>query len=377
MDKIYQTIIIGAGTGGLIAGRYLENSLILDKKQEIGRPVRSGEGISCQALAKQGIEPDSQWISASIDTIQRIVPNGRIFGGKKKNLGYILNKAGFEKFLARQSKAEIKLNTEVADLEKSEKDNLWLVKTKNGEVFKAKYLIGADGAFSIVRQKIFNEKIEFVPAIQYLVELEKEIEISVAKIYLDNEKFPQGYAWIFPKGKKLANIGLGGEGNLDEKMKDFLKEIVEKEYGSYKLLQNKSGIISFGRIGSIFKDNAFLIGDAAGLADPIFKGGISQSMESARIAAQSILNNEAELYEQKIKAMPFADPRLLKAKEIFCSLSNETFNELGEVLEGKGTSYFKTPAGIIKFLSKPHLRKDIFRILKFFSIWWPLRDHLW
>ena len=32
MNKIYQTIIIGAGPAGLIAGKYLENALILDKK---------------------------------------------------------------------------------------------------------------------------------------------------------------------------------------------------------------------------------------------------------------------------------------------------------------------------------------------------------
>jgi len=35
-EKIYETIIIGAGPAGLIAGRYLKDALILDKKKEIG-----------------------------------------------------------------------------------------------------------------------------------------------------------------------------------------------------------------------------------------------------------------------------------------------------------------------------------------------------
>jgi len=33
MKKVYQTIIIGAGPAGLIAGQYLEDALILDKKK--------------------------------------------------------------------------------------------------------------------------------------------------------------------------------------------------------------------------------------------------------------------------------------------------------------------------------------------------------
>ncbi len=54
----YQTIIIGAGPAGLIAGRNLKDFLILDKKSQIGEPVQCGEGISAGALKKQQIEPN-------------------------------------------------------------------------------------------------------------------------------------------------------------------------------------------------------------------------------------------------------------------------------------------------------------------------------
>lgn len=376
-EKIYQVIILGAGSGGLMAGRYLKDALILDKKAKIGRPVRSGEGISCQALERMGIKPRRAWISASINIVQRIAPNGKLFGRLQKNLGYIIDKTAFEKFLALQCRAKIRLRTEVVDLE--QKNNLWVVKTKNNKIFKSKYLIGADGVHSIVRRKIFKEPLDFLPAIQYLVKLEKKINTSVAKIYLDSEKFPKGYAWIFPKSKTTANIGLGGEGNrFHEKFKEFLEEVVKKEYGRTKILENRSGIISYGgACSAIFKDNALLVGDAAGLADPIFLGGINQAMWSGKIAAGCILKDEVDLYEAKIKSLPFADYRLMKAREIFYSIDDQVLNELGEVLEGHGTSYLKTLPGLWRFVSKPHLRKNFLSLFRFFSIWRKNRDYLW
>ena len=68
MEKIFQTIIIGAGPGGLTAGRYLKDALILEQKAEIGRPVQCAEGLVRKFLEREGIKPDASWISAVIDT---------------------------------------------------------------------------------------------------------------------------------------------------------------------------------------------------------------------------------------------------------------------------------------------------------------------
>jgi digeranylgeranylglycerophospholipid reductase len=172
----YQTIIVGAGPAGLLAGRYLGNSLILEKKKEIGKPVQCGEAISRRALAFQDIKPSSDWVCCEIHRLARIMPNGKSMGAwHKKPIGYVIDRDRFEKHLAGNCQAEIKLNTEVVDL--SQKNNLWEVITKNGEVFRAKYVIGADGPFSIVRRKVFPEneqKIDFIPAIEYLVETERD-----------------------------------------------------------------------------------------------------------------------------------------------------------------------------------------------------------
>ena len=52
MKQGYKTIIVGAGPAGLIAGRYLRDALILEKKKELGRPVQCGEGIFAERAYK-------------------------------------------------------------------------------------------------------------------------------------------------------------------------------------------------------------------------------------------------------------------------------------------------------------------------------------
>lgn len=362
-----KTIIIGAGPGGLTAGRYLEDALILEQKKEIGRPVKCAEGISRKALEIQNIKPDPSWISSFIDTLCLIVPNGKTITLKGKERGCILDRALFEKFLASQSKAKIQLETKVVAIKRE--DNIWEVKTEKGEVFRAEYLIGADGPLSIVRREVFKEKVGILPTIGYLVELGREIDLSTIKMYFDHQRYPNGYVWMFPKSRRTANIGLGGKRNLEERFKEFMGRVVEKEFGNYEILENRSGIISWGGVKlRLSKDNALLVGDAGGLVDPVFGGGISNAMVSGRIAAESILKKEVDLYESRIKSMPFCRPDLLLAQKILYSLPNSVLNQLAEVLEKKDIFYLKSIPAFLKALSKPSLRKNFWPILKLFSI---------
>jgi len=373
----YQTIIIGAGPAGLIAGRHLKNALILDKKKEIGKPVQCGEGISGNTLKMQGIEPDDSWISCKIHGMEVIMPNEKVVGKFYKEIcGYVIDREKFEKYLVKDIKAEIKLDTKVTDLKFE--NNLWEVITESGKVFKSKYIIGADGPSSIVRRKVFPEnqdKMEFVPAVEYLIETEKELDVKMTKVYFDNEKYKHGYAWIFPKSKNTANVGIGCMGNFSKELDEFLEKVVKKNYGGYKILENRSGNIPFNTSWHrVYKKGVFLAGDAAGLADPIFKGGINQAMFSGKTAAECILENNADFYEAKIKAMPFSGVKLVKASEIFYGLDNEVLNEMGNVFERKELSYIQTFHGVLEILSKPAFLKNIKKFVMLFLVWRRNRD---
>ncbi|HQG31587.1 MAG TPA: hypothetical protein PLA83_06635, partial [Deltaproteobacteria bacterium] len=97
-----------------------------------------------------------------------------------------------------------------------------------------------------------------------------------------------GYAWVFPKGETLS-IGIGGSLSKNRNMKNlftrFFRHVTgrgpESIRGCYTPLGNYSKKPGIG--------NALLVGDAAGLVDPITGEGIAFALMSGKFAAQSIL----------------------------------------------------------------------------------------
>lgn len=372
MERVFETIIVGAGPAGLTAGRYLKKALILEQKEEIGKPVQCAEGLAKKFLDRFNIQPEADWISATIDNTQIILPNGKTINLRLKEGAYVIDRINFEKFLAEQCLAEIQLKKRVIEIEK--RGEIWQVKTQAGEIFKSKYLIGADGPLSLVRRKVFKEKMRIYPGIEYLVELEKEIDCSSLKIYLDQKRFPWGYAWIFPKSKNRANIGLGigTKEDLNLKFEDFLENLIKKEFGNYRFLENRSGLLPWSeRLIKLVKDKALLIGDAGGLINPISGGGIGNAMISGQIAAESILAGDINSYQTKIESLPDFSKDLFSARKILFSFNNQTINEVGEFLEKVGGDifYLKNLSAIFGLFSKPNLRKNIFKFLKLFLIY--------
>jgi flavin-dependent dehydrogenase len=380
-DCFYKTIIIGAGPAGLTAGINLKNDfLILEKEKQIGKPIQC-VGMSVDSFKRQNIAEDEKWIKAKIYKIERIMPNNKKLGRYKKNyIGYVVERESFEKHLAKKIKSRIRTNINIIDL--FQKNNLWHVITDNN-VFKSKYLIGADGINSFVRKKVFpqyQEKICFAFGMEYLVQFNQPINLKSIKFYLNNEKYNKGYGWFFPRSEFSANIGVGSENeNLDfNQLLEQLIDQIEKSYGSYSLVKETKGFTgSMTSFFPLFENNVFLVGDAAGLNDPIFRAGTNQAMISGQIAGQVISNNNPEQYSAKIKSLPFVPTRIKKAADIFYNFDNYLLNEIGDILENKTFSDIKRIPCLIKFLLRKKTRQNIFNILDFLKTWKKAKKWLW
>ena len=381
--KKYKTIIIGAGPAGLIAGKTLKDDfLILEKKKEIGKPVQC-IGMSVSSFKRQDINENLDYVKAKIHKIERIMPNGKKIGRyKKDHIGYVVERNSFEKYLSKNIMFYIKTGVEVVDIQKNN-ENLWNIVTTDGNIYTSEYVIGADGINSFVRKKIFSElenKISLAFGLEYSVIFANKIDTGCIKFYLNNEIYHKGYGWFFPTSKNTANIGVGSENerlNFNELLKKIIEENSEK-YGNYSIINKTKGITgSMVSFSPLFQDNVFLVGDAAGLNDPIFRAGTNQAMISGRIASQCILEKNPNKYSDKIKSLPFVSPRVKKSSNIFYGFSNELLEEMGSELENKGFSDLKIAPLFLKIIKKKQFRKNILKILYFFKSWELSKKWLW
>ena len=73
LRRRHDVVVVGAGPGGSVAAREAAelglSVLLLEKRQEIGSPVRCAEGVAHELLVPF-IEPDPRWISAEASKAQ-------------------------------------------------------------------------------------------------------------------------------------------------------------------------------------------------------------------------------------------------------------------------------------------------------------------
>jgi menaquinone-9 beta-reductase len=167
------------------------------------------------------------------------------------------------------------------------------------EEVRAKVVIGADGVTSSIARVLRQEKHEDehrAVALRAYVE-DMDLLPHEVEFYLFRGILP-GYAWIFPTGENVANIGLGmrldrfrtKDQGLQELLDIFLEMpgIKERVRTVTKLRDVATWQLNFGSQEGIRRafDGAMLVGDAAGMINPLTGGGIHNSIQAARLAAQ-------------------------------------------------------------------------------------------
>lgn len=206
---------------------------------------------------------------------------------------------------AQNSGAELFSGTSVLDVA-ARADGVEL-KTSTGTI-TARFVIAADGAVSVVARRAG------LPDLRHVIPaLECEVTVDAARF----EKFrhaarfdfgltPHGYAWVFPKREHLS-IGVlttrRGSCNLNDEYARYLTHlgldgpIKEERHGYMIPTQPREKMFDAPRI--------LLVGDAAGLADPVTAEGITAAILSGQLAAQSILkageSDVQRVYRKKLQ----------------------------------------------------------------------------
>lgn len=305
--KEVDVLIIGAGPAGSMAAREASKNgaetLIIDKKSEIGTPKRCGEGIMDGVLEKVGLEVDERCIARHIDGARLVAPDGTSAWFTSKNLekpatGIVLERKVFDKHVtmeAIRSGAEVMLKTEATGI-KCEDDSLLVdihsFKNEYDQI-RAKIVIGADGPEGRVGTWMgLDTKVplsEMESGAQYEMTNLKMEKSDTIEFYFGSIA-PGGYAWIFPKGYDTANVGIDVSGIKGEKTAlEYLDDFIacnEQTRDAQIVEINVGGNPLCGVFDKIITDNFMLVGDAAGCVSPITGGGIDTGLESGMIAGQ-------------------------------------------------------------------------------------------
>ena len=391
--KEVDVLIIGAGPAGSIAAREASKNgvetLIIDKKSEIGTPKRCGEGILDGVLERVGIKEDERWIARHIDGARLVAPDNTSAWFTSENLetpatGIILERKVFDKHVtmdAIRCGATVMLKTEAVGITRVDDCLLVDIESFNNEYtqVKAKVVIGADGPEGRVGNWLgLNTKVA-------LSEMESGIQYEMTNLNLeksDTIEFyfgsvaPGGYAWIFPKGYDTANVGIDVSSvKADKSALEYLNDFVEgnSQTKDGQIVEiNAGGNPLCGVFDEIISDNLMLVGDAAGCVSPITGGGIDTALESGmiagRVAAKAVKDNDfgksnlqeyADYVEEHI-AKKFR--KLINVRDFIYDLEDEDMNEYIGAIARANITKLSTKA-LVKAMIKVSPRK-LFKLRK-------------
>ncbi|MEM3851508.1 MAG: NAD(P)/FAD-dependent oxidoreductase [Methanomassiliicoccales archaeon] len=359
MQMEYDVVVVGAGPGGSVAAKYAAsggcNTLLIEKRQEIGTPVRCGEGIAKRWLDDVGIEPSNKWIAAEVDGARIISPNGTVLTVDEtragNECGYVIHRDVFDMALAQQAAAagaDVMVKTAATGIirENGKVAGIRAMSMGKEMMIRAKIVIGADGFESqIGRWAGLNTNLaprDVDSCYQYTL-----VGVDIDRRYTDfyiGSIAPGGYIWMFPKGDDTANVGIGVQmskikGAGEAKM--YLDKFISKhpEFASGKPIMEVAGGVSISApLDKTALPGLMLVGDAARMIDPVTGGGIYNACVAGKVAgevaAQAV---EANDFSQKMMdryesgwrdKMEEHLYRNYLMKEKIASMEDETFDKL-------------------------------------------------
>jgi digeranylgeranylglycerophospholipid reductase len=378
----YDVIVVGSGPAGSSTARFAAEAgakvLIIERRAEVGVPVLCGEGISQKVDTFKVLE-GKRWIASKMEGARIFSPNGTNitlsaeYAGSET--GYVVYRDIFDQELARgavKKGANIMLNTcAVGLLKKDGKIKGVKVQHFDEEIdIEADIVVGADGVESRIGKwagiQTTLKPIDLETCAQYTL-TNIDWDSPYCDFFLGKHVAPGGYVWIFPKGKDVANVGIGILASLSESGKAL--QLLDKFIASHPELKKGQPIRLLTGADPVaepiesVRDNLLLVGDAARHVDPITGGGLMTSIEGGKLAGE-IIGKAVEKqrfdyqmlseYETKWKvAFGKKLHRNYVAKEIMLDMEDKTLDMLADSLKDYKFEEFST-LSIIKALVTKH-----------------------
>jgi menaquinone-9 beta-reductase len=315
-------IVVGAGPAGSAAAYYVASAgydVILVDKQKFPRDKVCGDFVSPVAqneLSNLGITNLREFKSSNticrasvyLDSnklISRLVPKAQGL----PRYGRVVPRIILDKLLLDSACKEGAIFLEelkAVSIQLRRKGVELKAEGPSGErILKTRLLIGADGSNSTIAKLVRGHTPLSADRIIALRGYFEDVEgpANQADLYFNKESFP-GYCWLFPTGKNQANVGVGmvldtiPSGN---RLKELFNHLIKNNVALHKRLRNAKLIgqikgwplTTYNANQPLVDNRVMLIGDAAGLVNPLNGEGIQYALLSSRWASEAAISSIA------------------------------------------------------------------------------------
>ena len=285
-------LVVGFGPAGASAAAAAAAAgcqvLAVEKRSVIGVPVQCAEFVS-DVLSLKAVS----WESVSSQFILRMVT---MVEAEEPDVtddfrGRMISRLQFDQALAHSATAHgarCLLATAVTSIRSN-----GTVRLSSGLEVRPRVLVGADGPRSRVGAAIAHTNLEFVATRQVTVPLTRPHDAT--DIFL-RAAYRGGYGWLFPKGR-VANLGVGVDYLSRHQLKPLLRALHLELVAAGRIppgpnVQLTGGLIPVGgrlrAIGRLGDVRVMLVGDAAGLTNPVTGAGIEAAVRSGELAGTTV-----------------------------------------------------------------------------------------
>jgi geranylgeranyl reductase family protein len=293
----FDALVVGAGPAGSLTAHHLATagaSVLLVDKARFPRDKPCGGGLTTRAvrLLPFSVEPVVEDV---VDRFEFRLRYGARFerASRAEPLALMTQRRRLDAYLAEQAAsagADFRDGVKVTALELGDEG---VSATVDGKPVHAATLIGADGANGVTARTLglgggYTYGVAFEGNVPYGPAPEERYR---GRLVLELGIVPGGYGWVFPKGDHV-NVGIGGWEREGPRLRQLLRQVCAQHgLQDAPLSELRGHRLPLRRPDSkIARGRAALVGDAAGLVDPLTGDGMYEAFYSAKLASEGVLD---------------------------------------------------------------------------------------